>query len=83
MNVSDNQIHRTKRKERTFYTRDNMQRNGVPIVAAETGGFHGNNFLGNEIVTSAIIEQFVGDYTGEKEPRLVNVWSELPYHDMF
>jgi nitrogenase molybdenum-iron protein beta chain len=60
-----------------------FQRNGVPIVAAETGGFHGNNFLGHEIVTSAIIEQFVGDYTGEKEQGLVNVWSELPYHNTF
>ncbi|ABC21597.1 nitrogenase component 1 [Rhodospirillum rubrum] len=63
------------------------QKRGVPIVYAETGGFRGNNFTGHELVTKAIIDQFVGDYDAERdgarEPHTVNVWSLLPYHNTF
>jgi nitrogenase molybdenum-iron protein beta chain len=59
------------------------QRQGVPVVYAETGGFKGNNFTGHELVTRAIIDQFVGDYDGPRETGSVNVWSLLPYHDPF
>ncbi|MTV48249.1 hydrogenase [Heliobacillus mobilis] len=60
-----------------------FQTQGVPIVFAETGGFKGNNFTGHELVTRAIIDQYVGDYEGPRERASVNVWSLLPYHNTF
>jgi nitrogenase molybdenum-iron protein beta chain len=60
-----------------------FQKRGVPIVYAETGGFKGNNFTGHELVTQAIIDQFVGDYKGTKNKLSVNVWSLLPFHNPF
>lgn len=60
-----------------------FQEQGVPIVYAETGGFKGNNFTGHELVTRAIIDQYVGPYDGPREQGLVNVWSLLPYHNTF
>jgi len=60
-----------------------FQQQGVPIVFAETGGFKGNNFIGHELVTQAIIDQYVGEYTGPKEKGTVNVWSLLPFHNTF
>lgn len=60
-----------------------FQDQGVPIVFAETGGFKGNNFTGHELVTRAIIDQYVGEYEGEKEGKTVNVWSLLPYQNTF
>jgi nitrogenase molybdenum-iron protein beta chain len=60
-----------------------FQKQGVPIVYAGTGGFLGNNFTGHEIVSKAIIDQYVGDYTGPRETGSVNVWSLLPYHNTF
>lgn len=55
------------------------QEQGFPIVYAETGGFKGNNLTGHEIVIKAIIDQFVGDYDGEKENDLLNLWFDIPY----
>jgi nitrogenase molybdenum-iron protein beta chain len=60
-----------------------FQEQGISIVYAETGGFKGNNFMGHELVTRAIIDQFVGAYDGPKERGSVNVWSLLPYHNTF
>lgn len=60
-----------------------FQEKGVPIVYAETGGFKGNNYTGHELITRAIIDQFVGNYDGPKEKKLVNVWSSVPYIDTF
>lgn len=62
---------------------DEFQTQGVPIVFAETGGFKGNNFIGHEKIVRAIIDQYVGEYSGEREPGRVNVWSLLPYHNTF
>lgn len=59
------------------------KKNGVPIVYAETGGFKGNNYLGHELVTQAIINQFIGDVQPKVEKGLVNVWSVVPYQDPF
>jgi len=56
---------------------------GAPLVLAETGGFRGNNFTGHEVITKAIIDQFVGPYSGPRDKRLVNVWSLLPYQNTF
>jgi nitrogenase molybdenum-iron protein beta chain len=60
-----------------------FQERDIPIVYAETGGFKGNNFTGHELVTRAIIDQFVGDYAGEQQTGVVNLWSLLPYHNTF
>ncbi|MBO4332262.1 MAG: hydrogenase [Paludibacteraceae bacterium] len=54
---------------------------GYPIVCADTGGFKGTNLTGHEIVVQSIIDQFVGDYDGEKTPGLVNLWFETPYYN--
>jgi nitrogenase molybdenum-iron protein beta chain len=60
-----------------------FQKREVPIVYAETGGFRGNNFTGHELVTRAIIDQYVGAYSGERDAKLVNLWSLLPFHNTF
>jgi nitrogenase molybdenum-iron protein beta chain len=60
-----------------------FQQKGVPIVYAETGGFRGNNLIGHEIVVRAIIDQFIGDYSGPKKQNTVNVWTEVPYQNTF
>lgn len=55
------------------------QEAGKPVVYVETAGFKGNNLIGHELVVKAIIDQYVGEYTGEKRPGLVNLWAEVPY----
>jgi nitrogenase molybdenum-iron protein beta chain len=60
-----------------------FQDGGTPVVYAETGGFRGNNFTGHELVTRAIIDQYVGEYEGPRKKGLVNVWTLLPYHNTF
>ena len=55
------------------------QRAGYPLVYANTAGFKGNNLYGHEEVVNAIIDQYVGDYQGEKKKGLVNLWFETPY----
>lgn len=59
----------------------NYQRAGYPIVYANTAGFKGNNLYGHEVVVDAIIDQFVGDYQGEKKKGLINLWFETPYYN--
>ncbi len=60
-----------------------FQEKGVPIVYAETGGFKGNNYTGHELVTKAIIDQYVGAYNGPKQKNVVNVWTEIPYQNPY
>ena len=57
------------------------QKAGYPVVYANTAGFKGNNLYGHEVVVDAIIDQFVGDYDGEKKKGLVNLWFEVPYYN--
>jgi nitrogenase molybdenum-iron protein beta chain len=59
------------------------RKRGVPIVFAETTGYRGNNFSGHEIITRAIIDQFLGPSEAPKQQGLVNVWSLLPYQNPF
>lgn len=59
------------------------QKKGIPIVYAETGGFKGTNYIGHELVTEAIINQFIGDVQPKVKKGLVNVWSSVPYQDPF
>ncbi len=60
-----------------------FQKQAVPVVFAETGGFRGNNFTGHELVARGIIDQYVGEYNGPRTAGMVNVWSLLPYHNTF
>ncbi|MDF2987027.1 MAG: nitrogenase molybdenum-iron protein alpha and beta chain [Eubacterium sp.] len=60
-----------------------FQQKGIPIVYAETGGFHGNNLVGHETVVRAIVDQFIGDYHGDKVKNTVNVWTEVPYQNTY
>ncbi|SET11071.1 nitrogenase molybdenum-iron protein beta chain [[Clostridium] polysaccharolyticum] len=57
------------------------QKKGYPVVYADAAGFKGNNLIGHEAVVKAIIDQYVGDYDGEKKKGLINLWSEVPYFD--
>jgi nitrogenase molybdenum-iron protein beta chain len=54
---------------------------GYPIVYANAAGFKGNNIYGHEVVVDAIVDQFVGDYKGEKKKGLINLWFEVPYYN--
>jgi len=60
-----------------------QRRQGVPVVLAETLGYQGTNFTGHEQVARAIIEQFVGEDDGPRNPRRVNVWALVPYQNPF
>ncbi len=59
-----------------------FQKQGKPIVYAETGGFKGSNFLGHEMVLDAIFDQYLQPTT-EKVPGQVNVWAVVPFQDPF
>ncbi|MHB8064506.1 MAG: nitrogenase component 1 [Ruminiclostridium sp.] len=55
---------------------------GKPILYAETGGFKGSNFIGHELVITAIIDQYL-EPSARIEKGLVNVWSTVPFQDPF
>src|SRR6266568_29089 len=59
-----------------------FQKQGKPIVWAETGGFKGSNFIGHELVLDAIFGQYLQPAAG-KIPGLVNIWAVVPYQDPF
>ncbi|BCS53624.1 nitrogenase component 1 [Geobacter sp. SVR] len=59
-----------------------FQKQGKPIVWAETGGFKGSNFIGHELVLEAIIDQYLKP-GAETVRGLVNVWAVVPYQDPF
>lgn len=60
----------------------NFQKEGIPIVHAETAGFKGDAYKGHELVLEAIINQYL-KADGEKIPGLVNVFASVPIHDPF
>lgn len=68
----------------SIHVAESYREKGYPVVGTETAGFKGNNYLGHEIVETAIVEQFLSD---EYEPKirkgLVNVFSVVPYQDPF
>jgi nitrogenase molybdenum-iron protein beta chain len=59
-----------------------FQDEGIPIVFAETAGFKGSAYLGHELVTNAIIEQFVYESLEIVQGR-INLWVSQPYLDPF
>nr|WP_245331543.1 nitrogenase component 1 [Clostridium algifaecis] len=62
-----------------------FQKQGVPIVYAETGGFKGDAYKGHELVLEAIINQYLNPKVNsvKKVPKLVNIFSSVPIHDPF
>jgi len=55
---------------------------GVDIVAANTGGFKGNSYLGYDLVLSAIVKQYV-QKSAPKKKKSVNILGIVPYMDAF
>jgi len=53
-----------------------------PVIYASTPGFKGNNYLGNDWVIKAIIEQYLKS-SDKKIKGLVNIWAGVPLHDPF
>ncbi|WP_029231095.1 nitrogenase component 1 [Butyrivibrio sp. VCB2006] len=55
------------------------------VIGVDTAGFRGNNYKGHNLVLESLIEQFVGDVDEEIEPEkgLVNVFSVVPYQDVY
>jgi nitrogenase molybdenum-iron protein beta chain len=61
------------------------QKQGKPIVYAETGGFKSNNYVSHDEVIKAIIDQYVDLFSSKAEPQtgLVNVFASVPYQDPY
>jgi nitrogenase molybdenum-iron protein beta chain len=59
-----------------------FQRQGKPVIVAETGGFKGESTVGADFIWEAIITQFV---TRElpKDPQQVNLFGFVPAQDVF
>ncbi|MDR0222168.1 MAG: hypothetical protein LBI38_01345 [Oscillospiraceae bacterium] len=52
------------------------------IVAANTGGFKGNSYLGYDIVLTSIVNQYVKKAASKKK-KSVNILGIVPYMDVF
>ncbi|MDP4177385.1 MAG: nitrogenase component 1 [Bacillota bacterium] len=61
------------------------QEQGKPIVYAETGGFKSNNYVSQDVVVNAIIDQYVDKYKNGTNIilGLVNVFASIPYQDPY
>lgn len=59
-----------------------FQDNKLPVLAAETGGFHGNSFKGYEIVLQTLFRDFV-EKKEVKDSSAVNIWGVVPIQDVF
>ena len=59
-----------------------FQRQGKPVIFAETGGFKGESNVGADFIWEAIISQFVTRGL-PKNPRLVNLFGFVPAQDVF
>lgn len=67
----------------SIHVAESYRREGIPIVGTETAGFKGNNYLGHEIIETAIVEQFLPEEEPQVKKGLVNVFSVVPYQDPF
>jgi nitrogenase molybdenum-iron protein beta chain len=54
----------------------------IPVLAADTPGFGGNNIFGHDQVLKALAEQYLHPAPA-RNPRQVNVWGVIPYFDPF
>lgn len=52
------------------------------VLAAETGGFKGNSYMGYDIVLSTLFREFV-ELQSEKDSYVVNLFGLVPAHDVF
>lgn len=55
---------------------------GLPVLAAETGGFKGNSYAGYDIVLQTLFREYV-QKTSIKESHTVNLWGVVPIQDVF
>lgn len=55
---------------------------GIPVIAAETGGFKGNSYYGYDLVLQALFRGFVEQNPVKKKKR-VNLWGVVPTYDPF
>jgi nitrogenase molybdenum-iron protein beta chain len=55
---------------------------GVPIIAAETGGFKGNSYAGYDLVLQSLIRDFIKPGRANFRQR-VNLWGIVPGNDPF
>ena len=53
-----------------------------PVLAADTGGFHGNSVKGYDIVLSTLFKEFVAP-APIKNKKLLNLWGLVPGQDVF
>jgi nitrogenase molybdenum-iron protein beta chain len=59
-----------------------FQRQGKPVIVAETGGFKGNSVVGYEFLWEALANQYVTKGLPKQE-RLVNIFGVVPVQDVF
>lgn len=59
-----------------------FQREGFPVISAETGGFKGNSYYGYDLVLQSLFRNFL-DRDVSKVKRQVNLWGVVPYMDAF
>lgn len=55
---------------------------GVPIIAAETGGFRGNSYRGYDLALQSLFREFVLPEQ-QKNRKRVNLWGIVPTYDPF
>jgi nitrogenase molybdenum-iron protein beta chain len=59
-----------------------FQDHRVPVLSADTGGFHGNSFKGYDIVLSTLFRDYV-EKKDKKDDKLLNLWGIVPVQDVF
>lgn len=59
-----------------------FRREGLPVLAADTGGFHGNSYKGYDLVLETLFRESVPRQEA-KDPALVNLWGVVPVQDAF
>ncbi|HOQ37908.1 MAG TPA: nitrogenase component 1 [Acetivibrio sp.] len=59
-----------------------FQDRDITLLAADTGGFHGNFFKGYDIVLSTLFREFTVK-TEVKNEKLINLWGIVPVQDVF
>lgn len=59
-----------------------FQDRNVAVLAADTGGFHGNSYKGYDIVLSTLFRDYTVK-TDRKDDRLLNLWGIVPVQDVF
>ncbi|HBE77652.1 MAG TPA: hypothetical protein DDW65_07675 [Firmicutes bacterium] len=59
-----------------------FQKEGVPIIHAETGGFKGNSYYGYDLVLQSLFRNYL-ERDVLKVKKRVNVWGVVPFMDVF